>query len=121
MNTRLYVAGPMTGLPDFNYPAFRAATLRLLLRGYEVEDPSTNADQGTDYASYIRMGLLQMLGCDGIALLPHWGASRGVLLELTVAQAIGIPVKTVEEWLQAREEVGGVPAQPWGETTPVHP
>ena len=101
--TRLYVAGPMTGLPGFNYPSFREATQRLLLRGYAVEDPSTNPDQGDDYAAYIRLGLLQLLWCDGIALLPQWGSSRGAVLEVTVAQAIGISVKTVEEWLHDRQ------------------
>lgn len=37
---RIYIAGPMTGLPDFNFPAFNdmAAILRGL--GYHVENPA---------------------------------------------------------------------------------
>ena len=33
---RVYVAGPMTGLPDFNYPAFNAEAQRLRGLGYQV-------------------------------------------------------------------------------------
>lgn len=33
--TRLYVAGPMSGLPDHNYPAFREAATRLRDLGYQ--------------------------------------------------------------------------------------
>ena len=41
---RIYIAGPMSGLPDFNYPAFNQAEQRLLALGYEVENPATNPD-----------------------------------------------------------------------------
>lgn len=40
---RVYVAGPMTGIPDFNYPAFNAVADQLRAQGYEVENP---ADHG---------------------------------------------------------------------------
>ena len=44
---RLYVAGPMTGLPDHNYPAFAEAAARLRAVGYEVESPANSSDQET--------------------------------------------------------------------------
>lgn len=95
-DVRLHLTGP-----DDDTPAFREASLRLLLRGYAVEDPTV--DQDPDPAAYARHSLAQLLRCDGIALLPQWGSSRGAVLEVTVAQAIGIPVKTVEEWLHDRQ------------------
>jgi hypothetical protein len=38
--TRAYIAGPMTGLPEFNFPAFHAAAASLRARGFEVENPA---------------------------------------------------------------------------------
>lgn len=43
MIKRIYLAGPMTGLPEFNYPAFHAEAARLRGLGYQVENP---ADHG---------------------------------------------------------------------------
>lgn len=37
MMHRVYLAGPMTGLPDFNYPAFNAEEKRIRALGYIVE------------------------------------------------------------------------------------
>ena len=40
---RIYLAGPMTGLPEFNYPAFHAEAARLRQLGYHVENPAENS------------------------------------------------------------------------------
>lgn len=88
---RLYLAGPMSGLPDFNYPAFMAESDRLHRLGYHVENPATNPEQ-PDWKGYMRQALTQMLTCDGVALLPDWQKSRGANLEVRVARALAMPV-----------------------------
>ena len=37
--TRIYIAGPMTGIPEHNYPAFHAAVAKLRAGGDAVSRP----------------------------------------------------------------------------------
>ncbi|MBT9158943.1 MAG: hypothetical protein DDT26_00192 [Dehalococcoidia bacterium] len=37
---RIYISGPMTGLHDLNFPAFRDAAAKLRAIGYEVVNPA---------------------------------------------------------------------------------
>lgn len=97
---RLYIAGPMTGLPDLNYPAFRTAAAQLAALGHEVEDPSTNTNPTPDdYHGWLRAGLAQLIRCDGVALLDGWEASGGARLEVSVGATLGLRVKPLAEWL----------------------
>jgi hypothetical protein len=107
--TRLYVCGPMSGLPDFNYPAFDGAALRLKHRGYEVENPTENQQDDTSrvplWQQFMRLGLAQLVRCDGVALLDGWGASRGASLEVFVANQLGLTVMPLSDWLLASSAV----------------
>lgn len=97
--TRIYIAGPMTGLPEFNYPAFFAEAERLRSLGYEVENPAANPHPPCgSWAVYMRLALRQMLTCDAVALLPGWQQSRDALLEHTVAIDLGIPARPAAEY-----------------------
>lgn len=91
MIKRIYIAGPMTGLPAMNYPAFNAEAGRLLALGFEVENPAQNPEQGS-WEAYMRQALRQMLTCDTIALLPGWIHSRGATLERDIAHVVGMTV-----------------------------
>lgn len=100
--TRLYVAGPMTGLPDFNYPAFNREARVLREFGYEVENPADNEARLTNPTryDYLRAGLAQLLTCDGVATLAGWSESQGARWEVDTADILGIPVLPVGEWLR---------------------
>lgn len=87
---RVYLAGPMSGLPEFNYPAFNAEAARLRALGYEVENPAENPEQDS-WESYMRVSLPQMLSCDMIALLPDWHKSRGATIECNLATELKMP------------------------------
>jgi hypothetical protein len=49
----------------------------------------------------MRAGLRDVADCDGVALLPGWGDSRGAALEAHVARSLDLPVKSLAEWLEA--------------------
>lgn len=95
--TVLYVAGPMTGLPDHNYPAFFAAEASLREAGYEVLNPARNP--GPEWVDYMRQGLRDVLVSDGLALLPGWLTSKGARLEVRVALDLDLPCQPLGEWL----------------------
>jgi hypothetical protein len=91
----LYIAGPMTDVPAFNYPAFEAASAYLESIGYAVRSPHRDGlpiDGDTPYETYLRDDLKLMLGCDGIVLLPGWTQSKGAKGELAVALQVGMAV-----------------------------
>lgn len=87
----IYLAGPMTGLPEFNYPAFAEAEERGKAMWLDVRSPHKNFNENTglDYATYIRADMKMLLECNAIALLPGWQKSRGARFELHVAQLLG--------------------------------
>lgn len=101
----LYIAGPMTGLPDYNYPAFNQAERDLRAAGIIPLNPTNgNAspdedDPGLKWEDYLRLALAMVVKADGIAVLPGWEDSRGARLEVYVAEALGMPVRPVDEWL----------------------
>lgn len=92
MAKRIYIAGPMTGLPDFNYPLFNETAAQLRACGWEVCNPAENFMGRTDlpYATYIREGIRQLLDCDAIYLLDDWSKSRGASIEWLVADRLGL-------------------------------
>jgi hypothetical protein len=90
---RVYIAGPMTGLPGFNYASFNAIAKDLRTLGCEVENPAENPDPpGKEWAGYMRMAIAQVVKCDTLALLPNWHTSRGADLERRIALELGLRV-----------------------------
>jgi hypothetical protein len=100
---KIYIAGPMTGYPDFNYPAFDAAFVELRKKGYEAISPAvwdtTDPKKIKPWEFYTRAGLELMLKADAVATLKGWDESKGAGLEVYVARALEMPVKPLEDWL----------------------
>lgn len=90
----VYISGPMTGLPEFNYPAFARAQSAWEARGALVRSPHTafSGDQSRSYGDCIRADVAMLVECSAIAMLPGWMASRGAKMELLVAQMMGCRV-----------------------------
>lgn len=83
----------MTGLPDFNYPAFHAEAARLRGLGYDVANPAENpAPACGTWAGYMRLAIPLLCTCDAICLLPGWAASRGASIEHALATHLGMVV-----------------------------
>ena len=98
---RIYLSGPMTGLPDDNHPAFDAEAARLRALGYEVVNPAEiNAGTNLPWHECLRRDLQEMLGCDAVALIDGWYDSLGAHLELHVAHRVGLKIISAQEVTQ---------------------
>lgn len=90
----------MTGIEEYNYPAFEHAAAELRRNGHEVVSPHELSEQPVGepedaaelWRSCMRKCLAALAGCDAIALLPGWQHSRGASLELFVATQLGLRV-----------------------------
>jgi len=108
---KLYLAGPMTGFPRWNFDAFEAGAERLRLAGFEVVspaeldladgfDPDAPAHLFTrdDLLRALRRDFELVLQSDGVALLDDWTRSKGATAEQAVARAAGIPAHHITLW-----------------------
>ena len=90
---RIYIAGPMSGLPDFNYPAFHAAAAVLRAQGHHVKNPAENpAPTCGTWQGCMRMSLRQLAACDCLCMLPGWRASRSARIEHGLALDLDLEV-----------------------------
>lgn len=92
---RLYLSGPMAGIPEFNYPAFAEARERLRKAEYDVYDPSEGIEPDGSVVNVQRLmkgHISQVVESEAIVLLPGYARSEGSKVELAAALAIGLPV-----------------------------
>lgn len=93
---RVYLAGPMTGYKDFNYPLFHRTAKELRALGVTVLNPAeTNLPLDSLHQDFMREGISKLLQCSHIIMLPHWSLSEGADLECQVAVACGMEVWAV--------------------------
>lgn len=92
VDKRIYISGPMTGVPEHNFPAFHAAAERLRRAGYTVVNPAENFAGRTDLSRelYMRLDVGLLATCDAVAMLPGWRDSRGARVEYLLAREMGL-------------------------------
>lgn len=105
-----YLAGPMRGIPHFNFPAFDEAAEKLRAGGWLVFSPAekdkkyldtskcpigSDAEldaQGFSFQGALAWDFTKIMEADCVIALPGWEKSTGVHWEMTVAHAVGKPV-----------------------------
>ena len=87
----IFISGPMTGYPEYNYPAFNAAALALRSAGHKVFNPAENPIiRGAPRRSHMLYDLRFLVLCDEILMLPGWERSIGARAEHAVAVSLGM-------------------------------
>jgi DNA-binding transcriptional regulator YdaS (Cro superfamily) len=95
---RIYIAGPMTGYPELNHPAFHAEAARLRAAGLNVVCPAeVTLDGNPTWFDYMRADLRLMMQCSTICLLPGWRRSKGARIEWFIAKCLGFEVMIAGE------------------------
>ena len=104
----LYIAGPMTGIPEHNFPQFMKAARYLRRRGYAVINPAemdifvdkrkvtSEFCMARDFAA-ITGAYLAGLRVE-IALLPRWFRSRGARHEVALAEMLKLKSVLYKEY-----------------------
>jgi len=95
---RVYISGPMTGLPENNFPAFFEAEKELKKQGKYPINPARNPD-GLEYHHYMDISLAMVRCADSVCLLPGWENSSGAVVEVAYARSLGKEIKSRDEIL----------------------
>jgi hypothetical protein len=107
----IYLAGPMRGIPLFNFPAFDEAAERGRAMGHTIISPADLDraagfwltefppdqdwnDPGPEFCidACIRRDVEGVLASDAIAALPGWERSKGCAAELAIARWRSMPI-----------------------------
>lgn len=108
----IYIAGPMRGIPRFNFPNFDATRSKLQMMGYNVispadEDRAIGFDPwalpmdtdwtrpellGFDMDAAMRRCFEAIMRSDAIYMLPGWESSKGATAERAIAEWRGLEV-----------------------------
>ena len=108
----IYVAGPMRGYEDFNFPAFDRQARVLRDQGWAVINPAEmdrkygspssdpmEYDPVTSYEDreFMRQALerdMKAICCDctSVYMMSGWEKSRGAVAEWHLAKALGLPI-----------------------------
>ncbi len=103
--TPVYIAGPMSGLPELNYPAFHAAGDELRNHNINSRNPARSAppNDAPTWADWMRLALRQLIDCRSVLLLPGWRESRGAIIEARLALDLGMLVINGETGAQLND------------------
>lgn len=112
---KVYIAGPMRGISEFNFPAFYAAEEKLIADGHEPFNPARRDNQrhgediskgnttgdeavaATQHGFSLREALRDdtawiTMEADAIAMLPGWERSTGATAERALAIALHLEI-----------------------------
>lgn len=118
---RIYVAGPMRGIADLNFPEFFRTAALWESRGWETVNPAqmdisaghtvdkehVKSGKGIDFKEAMDRDLPAVASCDAIALMAGWERSQGANKELEHARVLGKEVYDAEtgmlvNWMPVR-------------------
>lgn len=93
---KVYIAGPMTGLPNFNRKAFNDAAMMIAENKHVALNPAVLPD-GLTQAEYMDICLAMLRCADAIYMLEGWEHSAGARAENALAEKLEMEIIFQEE------------------------
>ncbi|MGL5491059.1 MAG: DUF4406 domain-containing protein [Shewanella sp.] len=90
----IYIAGPMSGIQDFNRPLFNKVAIELTEQGYSALNPATLPD-GLSQGQYMQICLPMVAVADELVMLPGWEQSEGASIEFMLAKKSGKTIRGI--------------------------
>lgn len=94
-----YICGPMSGMPEHNFPAFNECAGRLRMwTNWQIVSPvelelNANFPPGSlSREEYLKADIRELLECTVLVRLPGWSDSQGAQCEYHVATEIGCEI-----------------------------
>lgn len=88
---KVYIAGKITGCPDYK-ENFAAAAFAVRNMGHEPVIPFEGTAGTETYKQYIDHGLEVLRTCDAIYMMANWPDSKGAIIERMYAEVVGMPM-----------------------------
>lgn len=91
---KLYLSGPITGIVGYR-ENFASAEKFLNALGYDVVNPAELNLGDVSHEAYMKRDIKLLVGpeaIEGLVLLPGWVNSKGAVIEVVTARAIGMPI-----------------------------
>ncbi|EMF5696150.1 DUF4406 domain-containing protein [Enterobacter roggenkampii] len=88
---RVYIAGPMSGYPKFNRPAFNSMEAFQEQCGNVVLNPAILPD-GLTQAMYMDICCAMIRCADAVVMLKGWEESSGAFAEHALAKKLGLEI-----------------------------
>jgi hypothetical protein len=90
---KVYISGPMTGLPGLNFDEFNRVEQQLIKHGVDPVNPAKiNPAMDADWVDCIVADILAMRDCKAIIMLKGWENSFGAKIEKLVAEKLDMQV-----------------------------
>ena len=96
---KIYIAGPMTGLPDCNRQAFHDAADLFRKIGHRPLNPADlDLGERARWQDYMRATTRLLTEADAVCVLPGWEMSKGARTDVAWARSVGISVRPLGYW-----------------------
>jgi hypothetical protein len=95
---KIFIAGPMTGIPLYNEPMFSRvyADLKNIVQDAEIVHPFMINTDHANWLACMRRSITEIMTCDEVYFLPGWQNSRGAKIEYDLVESLGITKVLVE-------------------------